>query len=128
LASVKGVNQVSVYGAAPFEWVVEYDSNKLLQLKVTVDDIQIAINEYLNEQELGSGAIVSSENEATHEMSLLLTHKAQGEIDWGKNHIKKINNRIVYLDSIATIKYKEGKVNAYYRINGLNTINMVVYP
>lgn len=128
LATIKGVNQVSVYGAAPFEWVIECDSNKLIQLNVTVDDIQTAINEYLNEQELGSGAIVTGENEATHEMSLLLTHKAQGDVNWGKIPIKKTNNRIVYLDNIATIKYKEGKVNAYYRINGLNTINMVVYP
>src|SRR5690606_14243706 len=42
LASLKGVNQVNVYGAAPFEWVIEYDSNKLIQLNLTINDIEVA--------------------------------------------------------------------------------------
>src|SRR5690606_30666066 len=40
---------------------------------------------------------------------------------------KKIGNRIVYLGNIATVTYKEADVTGYYRINGLNTINMTIY-
>src|SRR5690606_7036105 len=127
LASLKGVNQVNVYGAAPFEWVIEYDSNKLIQLNLTINDIEVAINDYLNDLELGSGTLSSKQNEATHEISIVLTQNMEDEVNWNKIPIKKVNHRIVYLENIATVKYKEGKVNAYYRINGLNTINMVVY-
>lgn len=127
LSSLKGVNQVNVYGSAPFEWVIEYDSNKLIQLNLSTKDIEVAINNYLNELELGSGTFVSKENETNHEISMVLTHNMEDEVNWNKIPIKKVNHRIVYLENIATVKYKEGKVNAYYRINGLNTINMVVY-
>jgi multidrug efflux pump subunit AcrB len=126
IASLKDVNQVNVYGAAPFEWIIEYDSNKLIQLNVTVNDIEYAINNYLNEMELGSATMASKQDETTHEISILLTHNMEDEVNWNKIPIKKVNNRIVYLENIATIKYKEGKVNAYYRVNGLNTINMVI--
>ncbi|QTD38539.1 efflux RND transporter permease subunit [Polaribacter batillariae] len=40
---------------------------------------------------------------------------------------QKTNNRIIYLKNLAKVNYKEGKVNAYYRINGLNTVNMAIY-
>ncbi|MFA6309806.1 MAG: hypothetical protein WC677_08785, partial [Clostridia bacterium] len=32
------------------------------------------------------------------------------------------------MGDIATIAYKEQQASSYFRINGLNTINMVVYP
>lgn len=127
LTSINGVNQINVYGSAPFEWVIEYDTKKLIQLKIVVNDIQIAINEYLQRQELGNGILTFKHNNATQEIFLVLTHKTEGEVVWKKIPIKKINNRIIYLENLATIRYKEGKINAYYRVNGLNTVNMVVY-
>src|SRR5690606_18371536 len=99
LASLKGVNQVNVYGAAPFEWVIEYDSNKLIQLNLTINDIEVAINDYLNDLELGSGTLSSKQNEATHEISIVLTHNMEDEVNWNKIPIKKVNHRIVYLEN-----------------------------
>ncbi|AUP78493.1 efflux RND transporter permease subunit [Flavivirga eckloniae] len=127
LATIKGVNQINVYGAAPFEWVIEYDSKKLAQLSISVNDIQSGINQYLQKHELGHGALVSQHSDAVHEISLVLVQKPEGDIVWGKIPIKKIKSRIIYLDDLASVRYKEGAVRAYYRVNGLNTVNMVVY-
>jgi multidrug efflux pump subunit AcrB len=35
---------------------------------------------------------------------------------------------MILLSDIATIAYKEQQASSYFRINGLNTINMVIYP
>jgi multidrug efflux pump subunit AcrB len=127
LTSIKGVNKVDVYGAAPFEWVIEYDTKKLYQLNISVGDIQNVISTYLQKQELGNALIPSENQKADNEIALVLTHKSEGAIDWNNIPIKKINNRIIYLKNLAKVNYKEGKVNAYYRVNGLNTVNMAVY-
>ncbi|WP_308990445.1 efflux RND transporter permease subunit [Mariniflexile litorale] len=127
LSTLKGVNQVNIYGAVPFEWVIEYNTNTLLQLNMSVNDIQSAINVYLNEQELGSGMFRVNKEGYDHEIVLNLSYKPDTDINWAKIPIKKIGNRIVYLGNIATVTYKEANVTSYYRINGLNIINMTVY-
>lgn len=127
VSTLKGVSKVTIYGAAPFEWVIKYNTNKLLQLKLSVNDIQKAINVYLNEQEVGSGVYKANNDANTYEIALSLAYKGDAEINWHKIPIKKIGNRIIYLENIAKVTYKEAVVNSYYRINGLNSINMTVY-
>ncbi|NMH88624.1 efflux RND transporter permease subunit [Flavivirga algicola] len=126
LSMIKGVNRVNLHGAAPFEWVVEYNSKVLLQLKLSVNDIQQAIGSYLNKKELGHG-IFKTNGDSHHKISISLSYKPETEINWNRIPVKKIGNRIVHLENIAKIKYKEADVNSYYRINGLNTINMTIY-
>ena len=128
LSTLKGINKVDVYGIPSFEWVIEYDSKKLYQLNISVGDIQNSITTYLQKRELGNALIGSKNNNSDKEIAIVLTHKPKGEIDWNNIPIKKINNRIIYLKNLAEVTYKEGEVNAYYRVNGLNTVNMVVYP
>ncbi|WP_396603270.1 efflux RND transporter permease subunit [Algibacter sp. R77976] len=125
LAIIKGVNKLDVYGAAPFEWVIEYNTDKLLQLHLTVNDIKNAINNHLSNQELGNGLFKSDNYDS--EISLQLSYKSKNEINWNTIPIKHIGGRIIYLKHIAKVKYKEADVNSYYRINGLNTVNMTVY-
>ncbi|MDO5981582.1 efflux RND transporter permease subunit [Flavivirga spongiicola] len=127
LTTINGVNKVDVYGAKPYEWVIEYDTKQLLQLHISVGDIQNAVNTYLQKQELGNVLMPTKTHEADQEIPLVLTHKHGEAIDWNHIPIKKIQNRIIYLKDLASVKYKEGKVNAYYRVNGLNTVNMAVY-
>ena len=127
LTTIKGVNKVDVFGAAPFEWVIEYDTKKLFQLNISVGDIQNAISTYLQKRELGNALIQSENNSSDQEIALVLTHKPENQINWNSIPIKKIQNRIIYLKNIAKVTYKEGDVDAYYRINGLNTVNMAIY-
>lgn len=128
LSRIKGVSQVNVYGAAPFEWVITYNADKLFELQLNVGEVSDAINTYLQKNELGKGELVSNEDGSIREISMQLIFKSLDGFNWEKIPIKKIDCRIVHLGDIATVRFKEGLVDAYYRVNGLNTLNMVVYP
>ncbi|WP_198033422.1 efflux RND transporter permease subunit [Flavobacterium commune] len=127
LSTIKGVNKVSVYGADPFDWVIKYDSDKLLQLSISVNDIENAVRQYFQTQQLGNGSLLSKNSTETEQISVVLSYKYEKEIDWDSIPIKKIGNRIIYLRDIATVQFKEAPMQAYFRINGKNSINMVVY-
>lgn len=127
LSTIKGVNKVYVYGADPFDWVVKYDTNKLLQLSISVIEIEDSIREYFQQQQLGNGNFISKDKEESLEISIVLTYKSGKDINWENIPIKKIGNRIIYLKNIAEIQFKEAPMQAYFRINGQNSINMVVY-
>ena len=45
---------------------------------------------------------------------------------WEDIPVAKVSGRIIHLTDIATIKLKEQKARSYYRINGLNTVNLTV--
>lgn len=127
LSTIKGVNKAYVYGADPFEWIIKYDSDKLFELSISVAEIENAVREYFQEQQLGNGNLISKNNKGSLEISMVLTHKSEGDIDWENIPVKKIGDRIIYLKSIAKIQFKEAPMQAYFRINGQNSINMVVY-
>jgi multidrug efflux pump subunit AcrB len=127
IATIKGVNKAFVYGADPFDWVIKYDTNKLLQLSISVNEIEGAIREYFQQQQLGNGNLISKNNKESLEIAMVLSYKLEKEIDWENIPIKKIGNRIIYLKNIAKIQFKEAPMQAYFRINGKNSINMVVY-
>ncbi len=128
LSSVKGVSQVNMYGASPYEWVIAYDADRLFQLQLTVSEITKAINTYIEKKELGKGKIFFEENNSIQEISITMAFKPTDGLYWEQIPIKKLDNRIVHLKDIATIRFKESSPKAYYRINGLNTLNMVIYP
>ncbi|KQC02751.1 efflux RND transporter permease subunit [Pedobacter sp. Hv1] len=127
LATIKGVNKVYVYGADPFDWVVKYNSDKLSQLSISVNEIENAISQYFQTQQLGQGSLNSTNNAEIQEISIVLSYKYENEIDWDHIPVKKIGNRIIYLKNIAQVQFKEAPMQAYFRINGKNSINMVVY-
>ena len=128
LSRIKGVNRADLYGAAPYEWTVTYDADKLYRLRLTVDEISMAMNGYLKKQELGIAKIIPQGEESGKEVAVELMYRPMDEIDWEGIPIKKMGGRIVHLGDIAQIRFKEGTVDAYYRVNGLNTLNIVVYP
>ncbi|MBG7630356.1 MAG: efflux RND transporter permease subunit [Bacteroidetes bacterium] len=127
IAAIKGVNKVVVNGAAPYEWVIQYNADRLLQLHISVNEIEGAIRLYFEKQQLGSGKLISETNNSSKNISLVLTYKLENEINWEHIPIKKIENRIIYLKDIANIKFKEASVSSYYRINGLNSISLTIY-
>ncbi|MFS4456908.1 efflux RND transporter permease subunit [Maribacter sp. 2304DJ31-5] len=129
LSYIKGVARADVYGASPYEWAITYSADRLLRLKLSVEEVGGAINGYLQKNELGVGIVYESdEQKSLHELAVQLLYRPVKELDWEKIPIKKTGNRMIYLGDIAQIRFKEGPVNAYYRINGLNTLNMVIYP
>lgn len=66
------------------------------------------------------------EGESNEPVSLILRTNSVSEDEWNIP-IKKRGNRIIFLTDLATVRFMEQEPTSYYRINGLNTINLNVY-
>jgi len=126
ISNIKGVNKVRVYGANSFEWFISYNPDKLRVFQISTYNIRNAIHNYFQTQNLGYAEI--NRNGEKENINLRLKTAEKSNIEWSNIPITKSGNRIIYLTDIADVQYKEKKPNYYYRINGLNTINFVIYP
>lgn len=128
LSKIDGVNEISLYGAAPFEWVITYSADKLFQYNISIEEATNAINTYISKKELGKGILKQEKTDVLEELPMKFVYKSTSIFSWEEIPIKKVGERILFLKDIARVRFKEGQVNAYYRINGLNTLNFAIYP
>jgi len=118
IGAIQHIDKIEVFGAQPKEFVVNYNMLLLKQLKISKRDIVSVLLQ--NFEKLSLGEVLY------HEQSIGLVIYSSDEINW---HIpvKKIGERIIYLDAIARVSELEQEAKSYYRINGKNAINMSVY-
>lgn len=123
LANIKGVYQVHVYGATPFAWFIRYETDKLEALELSEKDLKRAINNYFTQHELGYASMGISEGHAQIGVRISPGVNTAG---WENIPVTEKNGRIIYLTDVAKIRYSEQEPDQYYRVNGLNTINLVI--
>ncbi|MBR4883399.1 MAG: efflux RND transporter permease subunit, partial [Bacteroidales bacterium] len=118
LALVDGVNSVDLSGATPFYRELSFVPQMLSAYKLKISDIEAAVRNSLGEYD-----IVGSVNN----VGILLKHNADirklEEIP-----LKSVDGCIIRVGDVATVLLKEKQPTIYRRINGLNTINIDVYP
>ncbi len=125
IAIIKGINSVQVSGANPFNWEIKYNLNAIRSLGISANDIAHAINNYFDRKIIGLADIDMNSNK--HEsVKIVLQNNIPQKINWNIIPIKNINGRIIHLQDIAQVRFKEGQPSSYFRINGLNTINIVI--
>ncbi len=118
LALVKGVNSVDLSGATPYYREVAFDPQKLTALGISIEEFRRAV----------SGALAGYDVVGSvHETAILLKHDTDPE-SLESIPIKNVDGRIVRVGDVSRIEKKERVPSYYYRINGLNTINIAVYP
>lgn len=125
IALIEGVYQVNVYGASPLEWEIIYDDYILKNTGITTTDIQQAIRNFMTQRELG-GSLETGPGGMPRRTYLTLTGNNSDTIVWEKIPVKKTGERIVTLGDIASVRLREQKAVNFFRINGLNTININV--
>ena len=118
LSSVKGVEDVNFYGYTPYEWVINIDYDLAHTLGISADDIASAFRDQYDESLLG---MVYS---GTEHFALKL--RSEDASDMAAIPVKNVEGRIVRLGDIAEFCYREAKPSSYFRINGLNTLNLAV--
>lgn len=128
LSSVPGVNGVRVYGSTPYEWEIRFNSVLMQNMGIHSSEVSQEISNYFRKDYLGQAITTETGENAGIIAGYYLTGTPKDSIDWSLIPIKKVNGRLVFLGDIAKITYKEQLPSSYFRINGLNTINMVVYP
>ncbi len=118
LSLISGVDRIDISGAVPYNIDVIFDPDILDNYGITPDEIQRALNTYT-----ATRSIVGS----LEGMTVWLEPGTSGST-LGKLPVKYYGERVIRLDDIADIIVREPLPDRYYRINGLNTINFVIYP
>jgi multidrug efflux pump subunit AcrB len=126
LNTIKGIDQIQVYGATPYHWQIQFSTSKIQELGIKSGEITQTINRYLGKEFLGKANLQKSAERYVNEIGLTLEYKGFDSLDWNRIPLKEIEGRIIYLRDVAEVKYKEQVPQSYYRINGLNTINLVI--
>ena len=122
LLQIKGIDKVSIYGASPMIWRLEYDYQQLLQHGLTVHDLQKAIQCYLNKEDLGTGSYKSEKGISLRVGLVLIPDILPEQFDASKIPVKKINGKVLYLDELVKVAHMEEEPSSYSRINGLNSL------
>ena len=121
LSSIKGIDDINIYGAAPLQWKVAYDRDRLQQLNIQAQDISKAIRQQQLTRELGT-----METSLGGINTIQLTGPGGNEIDWSVLPIAKREGRILQLQDLATLSLESKEASSFYRINGLEVINLVI--
>lgn len=122
LSLIDGLNTVEVYGATPWVWEIIYDSELCQRLGISPYQVSSTISRYIGVDHLGVTELKGESNQ----ISVVLETIGKSELDWSKIPIVNSGGRIIYLTDIATVTYKEQMPSQYFRVNGINTINLVV--
>ncbi len=118
VSRIEGVSAVKFSGASPFEWIVRFDPDRLRHAGLSPDDIASAFSASFASNIVGS---IERDGESIAVRVSGSTPERLEDIPVGK-----VNGRIMYLRDFATVTYEEIVPQSYYRINGLNTINMYI--
>lgn len=126
LAQIRGIYKVDLSGATPMEWVLEYDSEQLSLLGITIGEIQQAVRRYYQKEFLGTcdRGTVSGGKEWIR--LALVPERKETDFDASRISVKMVNGKMVYLNELVTVKNAEEKPQSYYRINGLNSIYLSI--
>ncbi|MCH5305008.1 MAG: efflux RND transporter permease subunit [Rikenella sp.] len=129
LSKMEGVNNVSVTGATPFEWIVTFDPNRCATLGITAEDIRASFEAWNRNDQLGLGSVAASDGDrgGLRQIRVGLRQTPLPPEQWDDLLVKNTGGRMVRLGEIATIGHRQKQPNTYYRINGLNNINLTVY-
>ena len=123
LAQIEGVSQVLVSGAMPLEWRLEYNAKQLEELNLNVNHIQSAIQNYLNQEFLGTVSI-EKEDDKIHWIRVALLPEIENNQSFAFENVqvKSVNGKIITLDQLVKVSHQEKEAQSYFRINGLNSI------
>jgi preprotein translocase subunit SecF len=77
------------------------------------------------ERETGGAAETSSDGFLKRTYITLIGNKSD-TVRWNDIPVAKVAGRIIHLTDVAQVRLKEQKATSFYRINGLNTVNLTV--
>lgn len=126
LAQIQGIYKIDLSGATPMEWVLEYDSEQLRRLGITLSDIQQAVSRYYLKEFLGTYNVESSTGGKEWIRLALMPETKDEGFDASRIRVKSAEGKLISLDELVTVSHMEEAPKSYYRINGLNSIYLSI--
>lgn len=126
LSQLEGIYKIELSGATPMEWKLEYDSEQLNQLGVSLDAIKTAINQHFQKDFLGTYDIENSVGKQEWIRLVLVPQPTQSSFNPATIQVMQSNGKLIRLDQVVKVSRVEEAPQSYYRINGLNSIYLSI--
>jgi len=122
LLKISGIGDITLHGATPYQWEIRFNPQLLKNYSLSPTEISAVINQMGDKTFLGNQQTVAGSS-----VPVLSAYQYFEPEKWGRLPIANKSGRIITLSDVATIKLREKPPTSYYRINGKNTINLVIY-
>lgn len=134
LASIPGIYKVEISGATPMEWRLEYDSEQLRRLGVTLSDISEAVRRHFRTEFLGTHTIDTWSKGNADACSggkewirlALVPEGSSAGFNPAAITVTSADGKLLRLDELVSAVRMEEEPQSYYRINGLNSIYLAI--
>lgn len=126
LGQLKGIYKVELNGATPMEWQLEYDSEQLSRLGITLSAMQQAINRHYEKEFLGICSIEKGTDGREWIRLVRTSTEKEKEFEPAAIQLEAGDGTIVTLDKLIKVRHVEERPQSYYRINGLNSIYLYI--
>lgn len=124
ISRLEDISNARVTGAEPLEWEISYDKNQLALYGLSVYDLQRTIQEHIGRKELGPSSL--RRGDETETIHLTFSSSPGDSLQWDQIVVTKAGERIIRLSDLAKPLLKETEPYSYFRVNGLNTIYLVI--
>lgn len=118
LSLVEGISSVELSGATPFYQRLEFDPQQMRALGVSIGELVAAVRGFVSDYNLVG---------SVDQTGILLTNNFSSD-ELASIPLKSSNGKIIRVEDVCSVEYKESLPTRYYRLNGLNTINITIYP
>ncbi len=126
LERIDGIHHVDVSGGKSRYMEIAYDAQTLANYGITSYDIEQSIRNFMGKEDIiGDVYRTETDGERIRIPLFLTTGKFAKQLE--EMPIKTIDDKIVYLNNLATYTYKDREPNSYYRVNGMNTIYLNIH-
>ena len=126
LGQLKGIYKVELNGATPMEWLLEYDSDQLSRLGITLQAVQRAINRHYEKEFLGICSIEKGAEGREWIRLVRTSTEKEMEFEPGAIQLQAEDGTMVTLDKLIKVRHVEERSQSYYRINGLNSVYLYI--
>jgi len=127
-AAVNGVNAVEVYGSSPYEWQIHYNLERLKIYDVTPAQIFQAL--LSANESWGAGQANTIDSKGNKVIVPLIVSKQSinnTSEDWRSIPVTNFQGKLINLGNLTTRTIVQQQPDNYFRINGLNTVNINIY-
>ena len=122
LGQLKGIYKVELAGASPMEWRLEYDSEQLDRLGISLSEVQAAITRQYDKEFLGICPVEDRRGNKGWIRAMRVSTDRPTDFVPADIRLTTAEGKQVSLDQLVTLRHEEAQPTGYYRINGLNTV------
>lgn len=126
LATIPGIYKVELSGATPMEWRLEYDSEQLRQLGVTLSDISAAVQRHYRKEFLGTHNVDTGNGSREWIRLAMVPEGNSTGFNPAAITVTTADGKLLHLDELVSVARMEEEPQGYYRINGLNSIYLSI--